>query len=66
MPLVVRHLLETCETTAEAVRTLGRIPVQASYNLTMADRGGDAVTAWVAPDRPLAVVPLGELDPQAG
>ena len=30
---------------------LARLPVQASYNLTIVDRDGDAVTAHVAPDR---------------
>jgi predicted choloylglycine hydrolase len=53
MPLVVRYLLELCETTEDAVAVLGRLPVQASYNLTIADRAGHAVTAHVAPDRPL-------------
>ena len=55
MPLVVRYLLELCDTTADAVAVLGRIPVQASYNLTIVDRAGHAVTAHVAPDRPLSV-----------
>jgi predicted choloylglycine hydrolase len=55
MPLVVRYLLELCETTEQAVTTLARIPVQASYNLTILDRTGAAVTAHVAPDRPLSV-----------
>jgi predicted choloylglycine hydrolase len=51
-PLVVRYLLETCATTAAAVGALERIPIQASYNLTIVDRGGEAVTVHVAPDRP--------------
>ena len=55
MPLVVRYLLELCETTEDAVAVLGRLPVQASYNLTIVDRAGEAVTAHVAPDRPLSV-----------
>jgi predicted choloylglycine hydrolase len=55
MPLVVRYLLELCETTDEAVATLAALPVQASYNLTILDRAGEAVTALVAPDRPLSV-----------
>jgi predicted choloylglycine hydrolase len=54
MPLVVRYLLELCDTTDQAVATLARLPVQASYNLTMVDRTGAAVTAHVAPDRPLS------------
>jgi predicted choloylglycine hydrolase len=55
MPLIVRYLLERCETTGEAVGVLGRLPVQASYNLTILDRAGAAVTAHVAPDRPPAI-----------
>jgi predicted choloylglycine hydrolase len=55
MPLVVRYLLELCETTEEAVARLARIPVQASYNLTILDRSGEAVTAHVAPDRPPSI-----------
>ena len=55
MPLVVRYLLELCATTEEAVDTLARLPVQASYNLTILDSTGEAVTAHVSPDRPLSV-----------
>jgi predicted choloylglycine hydrolase len=55
MPLVVRYLLESCDTTGEAVSTLARLPVQASYNLTILDRAGEAATAHVAPDRPLSI-----------
>jgi predicted choloylglycine hydrolase len=51
VPLVVRYLLEVCETTAEALDVLARLPVQVSYNLTIADRRGGAVTSCVAPDR---------------
>jgi predicted choloylglycine hydrolase len=49
--LVIRYLLETCEITAHARRALTRLPIQAAYNLTLADAGGDAVTAFVGPDR---------------
>jgi predicted choloylglycine hydrolase len=55
MPLVVRYLLELCSTTEHAVAVLARLPVQASYNLTIIDREGDAVTAHVAPDRPATI-----------
>jgi predicted choloylglycine hydrolase len=58
VPLVVRYLLETCETTAQAVHALARVPVQASYNLTIVDRGGDAVTSCISPDRPPALARL--------
>jgi predicted choloylglycine hydrolase len=55
MPLIVRYLLELCATTEHAVALLARLPVQASYNLTIVDRDGHAVTAHVAPDRPLSI-----------
>ena len=58
VPLVLRYLLETCEETADALAALARIPVQASYNLTILDRGGRAATARIAPDRPLALGPV--------
>jgi predicted choloylglycine hydrolase len=51
MPLVVRYLLERCDTAEEAMAVLARLPVQASYNLTILDRGGRTVTACVAADR---------------
>jgi predicted choloylglycine hydrolase len=49
--LVLRYLLETCTTTAQAVRTLERLPVQGAYNLTLLDRSGEAATAYLAADR---------------
>jgi predicted choloylglycine hydrolase len=57
VPLVVRYLLETCGTTEQAVKALARLPAQASYNLTIVDRAGAAVTARIAHDRPLALAP---------
>ena len=49
--LVLRYLLETCATTAQAVSALERLPVQGAYNLTLLDRGGAAATAYLAADR---------------
>jgi predicted choloylglycine hydrolase len=56
-PLIVRYLLETCDTTAEAIAALQRVPVQVSYNLTILDASGAAATARIAPDRPVALAP---------
>jgi predicted choloylglycine hydrolase len=50
--LVVRYVLETCATTAEAIATLRRLPVHFSYNVTTIDTAGHAATVFVAPDRP--------------
>jgi predicted choloylglycine hydrolase len=53
IPLIVRYLLETCETAAEARRVLQRVPVRAPQNITVLDRSGAWLTAHVGPDRML-------------
>ncbi|MDX1500708.1 MAG: C45 family peptidase [Woeseiaceae bacterium] len=52
VPLILRYVLQTCETAAEAAKALGRIPCHMSYNVTALDRKRDYVTAYMAPDRP--------------
>lgn len=51
IPLVLRHVLETAESTAQAVRLLQRIPVSMCYSVTLLDRRGEWATVFVAPDR---------------
>lgn len=51
--LVLRYLLETCDTVEQATTTLQRLPVHAAYNVTLADRT-HAATVFVGPDRPAA------------
>ena len=51
IPLVVRYLLETCSTAAQARETLSRLPFNLAHNLTIVDRSGDVVTAYLSPDR---------------
>ena len=51
IPLVLRYLLEVCDSVADARRVIDRMPVAASYNLTLTDRSGVVVTAFVAPGR---------------
>jgi predicted choloylglycine hydrolase len=51
VPLVVRYLLQTCANVAEARAALSRLPVHAAQNLTLLDRAGESITAFVAPDR---------------
>jgi predicted choloylglycine hydrolase len=55
IPLVIRYVLQVCGTVEEAVRTLRRIPVHMSYNVTALDRGGSRATVYLAPDRPAHV-----------
>ena len=50
--LVLRYVLETCDTVAEARAVLARVPVHAAQNLTLLDRSGEFLTAYVGPDRP--------------
>ena len=54
--LVVRYVLETCETVEQAATTLARLPVHAPYNLTLADAQGEAATVYLGPDRAARVV----------
>jgi predicted choloylglycine hydrolase len=51
VPLVVRYLLETCETTGQARETLRRLPYHLAHTLTIVDAEGDVCTAFIAPDR---------------
>ena len=54
--LVVRYLLEICDTVEQAATTLARLPVHAPYNLTLADAHGGAATVYLGPDRAARVV----------
>lgn len=58
IPLVIRYVLQTCQTVRDAVQTLRRIPVHMSYNVTVADRDGQYATVYLAPDRPARVTGL--------
>jgi predicted choloylglycine hydrolase len=57
VPLVVRYLLETCDTTNEARATLRRLRYHLAHTLTIVDRSGDVVTAFLAPDRDVELSP---------
>ena len=51
IPVVVRYLLEVCETVAHACDVLERMPIHAAQNITLLDRGGDFATVQVGPGR---------------
>jgi predicted choloylglycine hydrolase len=51
IPIVVRYLLETCVTVDEARDALARLPYSLSHNLTLVDREGRVLTAYLSPDR---------------
>jgi predicted choloylglycine hydrolase len=52
IPIVVRYVLEVCETVREARGVLARLPFSLAHNLTLVDRTGEVLTAYVSPDRP--------------
>ncbi len=58
IPLIVRYLLETCATVAEASAALGRLPLHLAHNLTMLDATGAFATAYLAPDRRPVIRPV--------
>ena len=51
IPIVIRYVLQVCETAEEAAQVLRRIPVHMSYNVTVLDRDGRRATVYLAPDR---------------
>lgn len=51
VPLVLRYLLEVCDTVAAARAVLMRLPVAGHYNLTLSDADGTNITAFVGPGR---------------
>ena len=55
VPLILRYILQTCETAAEAGAALARIPSHMSYNVTALDAGRRYLTAYLSPDRDAVV-----------
>ena len=51
IPLVLRYLLEVCDTVADVRSALTRLPVAGHYNLTFSDAEGTSMTAFVGPGR---------------
>jgi len=51
IPLILRYILETCETSREAQEVLARVPCNLAHNVTIVDANLDVVTAYLSPDR---------------
>ncbi|MEM6971627.1 MAG: C45 family peptidase [Pseudomonadota bacterium] len=51
VPLILRYILQTCNTSGEAVQALTRIPCHMSYNVTVVDAARRYATVFLAPDR---------------
>lgn len=54
-PLLLRYVLETCETTEQAIASLQRLPVQMANNVMVLDRNGHHAVVYLSPDRKAAV-----------
>ncbi|GGX86151.1 peptidase C45 [Litchfieldella qijiaojingensis] len=54
-PIILRYILEFCESTPEAAKVLARVPTHMAYNITVADAQGRYITAMIAPDKPTSV-----------
>lgn len=51
VPVIMRYVLETCETAKEAAATLARIPSHMAYNVTVLDKTGGHATVYLGPGR---------------
>ncbi|WP_290652428.1 C45 family peptidase, partial [Aquisalimonas sp.] len=54
-PIILRYILEFCETVKDAADVLCRVPTHMSYNITVTDRSGRYITAMIAPDRKTSI-----------
>lgn len=55
IPLIIRYILQTCESTEQASAVLSRIPTHMSYNVTVLDKKRHYLTAMMAPDKPTTI-----------
>lgn len=51
IPIILRYILEFCDSTQQAINVLKRVPSHMSYNVTVMDRTSDYATVFVSPDR---------------
>ncbi len=51
IPLILRYILEFCDTTEQAAGVLQRVPSHMAYNVTLLDRSGEYATVFIQPDR---------------
>jgi len=49
IPLILRYILQCCETTAEATEMLCRVPIHMAHNVTVLDSSGEYSTVFVSP-----------------
>lgn len=49
VPIILRYILELCSTTKEAIEVLKSVPCHMAYNVTVVDKLGDYITAYLCP-----------------
>ncbi len=55
IPVILRYILEFCESTREAIGVLKRVPTHMSYNVTVVDSDQQFATVYVAPEKQAVV-----------
>lgn len=55
VPIILRYVLQFCDTAEEAGKALARIPTNMSYNVSALDAKGKYVTVQMAPDKKAAI-----------
>lgn len=55
IPLILRYILQFCDTLDEAAEVLRRVPCHMSYNVTVLDAERRYFTAYLTPDRPTVI-----------
>lgn len=55
VPLILRYVLQTCDTAEQAGAALARVPTHMSYNVTVVDAKRNYLTALLGPDRPAQI-----------
>ena len=55
IPLIMRYVLQTCDTVRQAIEQLNRIPSHMAYNITLVDQSGDYATVMLAPQQQAVV-----------
>lgn len=51
VPIILRYILETCDSAEQAGQVLSRIPTHMAYNVTALDADRKRVTVMMSPDR---------------
>lgn len=55
VPLIIRYILEFCDTAKQAEKVLKRVPCHMAYNVTIVDKQRRHLTAFLSPDRPALI-----------